>query len=143
MMPVNSDREYSGLQIVLVVTDNSQTAALWVSLFREKGWTVIAETPDWAVKTGRILAPWLVLVDVGIPHDERMALCRGLKSVSRGALLMLIPSRPREIIDAYAAGVDECILQPVSPAMVTVKAMAWMVRRQLMGSNNFVLESFA
>jgi DNA-binding response OmpR family regulator len=133
----------SASQIVLVVTDDPETAALWVSLFNQKGCMAISETSACAMQTGRILVPWMVLVDVSIPHSERLALCRALRSISRGALLMLIPSGQQEIMESYAAGVDECIVQPLSPALVLVKAMAWMVRQQLLGVNHFALESFA
>ena len=133
----------STLQTVLVVTDDPETARLWVSLFQEKGCVAVSETPAYAIQTGRVLAPWLVLMDVKIPHVERLALCRGLKSVCCGVLLMLLPSDHQQIAEAYAAGANECIIQPINPALVLVKAMSWMVRQQLLGVNNFALESFS
>jgi len=138
-----NDPETSVLQTVLVVTDDPETAALWISLFQQKGCLAASETPACAIQTGRILAPWLVLMDVKIPHVERLALCRGLKSVSHGALLMLLPCDHQEIAESYAAGADECIIQPMNPALVLVKAMSWLVRQQLLGINNFALEAFA
>ncbi len=128
--------------VVMVVTNNPQTAKLWVSIFREKGCLVINEVPAHALQTTRLLLPQIVLVDAQIPHAERLSLSRQLKSFSRAALLMLIPSHPQEVGDAYAAGVDECLIQPINPALVVVKAMAWMVRQQLMGAQNFALESY-
>ena len=138
-----TDFDMSVPQTVLVVTEDPKTAGLWISLFQEKGCMAVSETPAYAIQTGRILAPWLVLMDVRIPHVERLALCRGLKSVSRGVLLMLLPSDHQQIAEAYAAGADECIIQPINPALVLVKAMSWMVRQQLLGINNFALESFS
>ena len=133
----------SASQTVLVVTDDPKTAQLWIFLFQEKGCTAVSETPAYAIQTGRVLAPWLVLMDVKIPHVERLALCRSLKSASRGVLLMLLPSDHQQIAEAYAAGADECIVQPINPALVLVKVMSWMVRQQLLGINNFALESFS
>ena len=138
-----TDFDVSVPQTVLVVTEDPKTAGLWISLFQEKGCMAVSETPAYAIQTGRILAPWLVLMDVRIPHVERLALCRGLKSVSRGVLLMLLPSDHQQIAEAYAAGADECIIQPINPTLVLVKAMSWMVRQQLLGINNFALESFS
>ena len=133
----------SALPTVLVVTDNPETAALWVSLFQEKGCIVTSETPVFAIQTGSVLAPRLVLVDVKTPHAARLALCRGLKAVSRGALLMLVPSDYQQIVESYAEGADECIVRPMNAALVLVKAMAWMLRQQLVNHNYSVIESFA
>lgn len=131
------------LQTVLVVTDDHETAELWVSLFQQKNCVATSETSAHAIQAGRVLSPWLVLVDVKIPHADRLALCRGLKSVSRGAVLMLLPSDHQQIAESYAAGADECIVQPMSPALILVKAMSWMVRQQLLGVNHTALEAFA
>ncbi|MBI1855470.1 MAG: hypothetical protein HYR93_06350 [Chloroflexi bacterium] len=132
----------SSSQTVLVVTDDVETATLWVSLFEQKGWLIVSESSAHALQTSRLLTPWLVLVDVKIAHAERLALCRGLKSINRGVLLMLVPLNQQEIAESYEAGVDECIVQPVNAAFVLVKVMSWMVRLQLLGSNNFALEAF-
>lgn len=139
----NTDLESPALPLVLVVTDDPDAAKLWNALFREKGWMALSETSAGALQAGHIPNAWLALVDVNIAHAERLALCRALKSVGRVAVLMLIPSRPQEIAESYAAGADECIVQPANPALVMVKVMAWMVRQQLMGSNSLALEAFA
>lgn len=143
MTALISEFDTSTLQMVLVVTDNPESARLWALLFREKGCKVVIETPSCAIQTGRSLSPRLVLVDVKIPHVERLALCRGLKFISHGALLMLIPSSQQEMADAYAAGADECIIQSMSPVLILVKAMSWMVRQQILRINDFALETFA
>jgi CheY-like chemotaxis protein len=143
MTALISEFNASTLQMVLIVTDNPESAKLWASLFREKGCKVVIETPAYAIQTGRSLSPRLVLVDAQISHVERLALCRGLKSVGRGALLVLIPSSQQEMAEAYAAGADECIIQSMNPVLVLVKAMSWMMRQQILRVDDFSLEVFA
>ncbi len=129
------------LQIVLIVADGPEAAGLWSQLFIEKGCNVVVENAAQAVYAARILNPQLVLADLNLPHADRLALCRTLKLVSGAALMVVIPPRPQEIIESYAAGVDECLAQPINPALALVKGMAWIMRRQLPRPHRFALEA--
>jgi len=35
--------------------------------------------------------------------------------------------------DIYNIGVDECLLKPVSPAFLVVKAISWLLRKRWLG----------
>lgn len=72
--------------IVLIVSDKTEATAEWVRLFRQGSFMVISEIPEHSAQAARIVAPWLVLVDVDVPHLARLELCRRLKAVSNGAL---------------------------------------------------------
>ncbi len=51
----------------------------------------------------------------------------GLRSASRGPILMLITANTvDEIVEANQEGADECLVKPVNPAVLVVKAMAWL-----------------
>jgi two-component system phosphate regulon response regulator PhoB len=44
-------------------------------------------------------------------------------------LLLFLPAHHEtEILEAYAAGVDDCVIKPVSPAIFQAKVMAWAQR---------------
>ena len=131
----------SSPQTVLIVADDRETATLWEQLFCEKGYRNVTEDAVRAVQMAHILCPELVLVDVDLPHTDRLALCHALKSASRTAVMVLTPPRPQEIFELYAAGVDECLIRPINPALALVKTTAWIMRRQLLNSSRVALEA--
>ena len=50
-----------------------------------------------------------------------------MRSASRGPILMLITANTiDEIVEANQDGADECLVKPVNPAVLVVKAMAWL-----------------
>ncbi len=74
-------------------------------------------------------APDVVVIDVDCPHAERLGLCKRLRDVSTGPLLLFLPTHHEtEILEAYAAGVDDCLIKPVSPAIFLAKVLAWAQR---------------
>ncbi len=130
------------LQTVLIVADDPETAAVWGQLFVERGYNAVTENASQAVSAARTLNPPLVVADVKLPHADRMALCRALKFVSRAALLIVTPPHSQEIVELYGAGADECLVQPINPALALVKAMAWIVRQQIPSVNRPLLGAF-
>jgi DNA-binding response OmpR family regulator len=68
-----------------------------------------------------------MLIDLKLPKSERLSLLGGLRSASRGPILMLINANTvDEIVEANQEGADECLVKPVNPAVLVVKAMAWL-----------------
>jgi DNA-binding response OmpR family regulator len=50
-----------------------------------------------------------------------------LRSASRGPILMLVSADTvQEVVEANQAGADECLVKPVNPAVLVIKAMAWL-----------------
>ena len=50
-----------------------------------------------------------------------------LRANCRGHILMLISANTvDEILEANRLGADECLVKPVNPAVLIVKAMAWL-----------------
>lgn len=112
---------------VLVVCDQSDTAPIWGYIIREKGLVAVLET---SVQRALVRAvevnPDLMVVDVNAPHPERLDLCRRFRAASDNPLLLFLPaSNETEILEAYQAGVDECVIKPISPAVFLAKILAW------------------
>jgi DNA-binding response OmpR family regulator len=71
----------------------------------------------------------VTVVDVDASQADRLDLCRRLRAISGTPLLLFLPTHHEtEILDAYAAGVDDCVIKPVSPAIFLAKVMAWAQR---------------
>ncbi|RME91380.1 MAG: DNA-binding response regulator [Anaerolineae bacterium] len=112
---------------VFVVCDQSDTAPIWGYIIREKGLTAIIETSaQRAMDRSLGEVPDLVVIDVNVPHAERIKLCKRFRSLTDSPILLFLPANNEaEILEAYQAGVDECVVKPISPALFMAKIMAW------------------
>ena len=115
---------------VYIVCDQSATAPIWGYLIREKGLVAILETVVQRAME-RVLEeiPDLIVIDINGSQEQRMDLCRKYRALTSCPILLFLPSNnENEILEAYQAGVDECVVKPISPAIFLAKIMAW-VRR--------------
>ncbi len=115
---------------VYIVCNQSDTAPAWGYILRQKGVITIIETSiERAVEHWSEDVPDVVIIDVDATHDERLQLCRRLRDVSAGPLLLFLPAHHEtEILEAYAVGVDDCVIKPISPAIFSAKVLAWSQR---------------
>lgn len=116
------------LHTVLIVSDQADNIAVWETLFNQRNCIVLPETNvSDALQSARLVGPSLMLVDMKLSKTERAALLKGLRSASRGPILMIISANTvDDIVEANQAGADECLIKPVNPAVLIVKAMAWL-----------------
>ena len=115
---------------VFVICDQDTTAPLWGYIIREKGLVAILETSvQRAMERSIEEIPDLIVIDVNAPHTQRIELCRKFRSLSSSPILLFLPTNNEtEILEAYQAGVDECVVKPISPAIFMAKIMAWAQR---------------
>ncbi len=131
MVAWKSGMNINEMKIVLIVSENEETAEEWERMFRQKQCHVVREScAREAVQTARLLAPSLILLSLDLPHSALMELCAELRSTTQGALLLLAPSgNGMEVFDYYNAGVDEYLAMPINPMTVLIKSMAWLTRQ--------------
>jgi DNA-binding response OmpR family regulator len=115
---------------IFVVCNRHDTAPVWGYILRQQGLTVILETSlDRAVDRWISEIPDLVVIDVDVPHEDRMAIYKRFRAVSVAPILLFLPAYHEiEIVEAYEGGVDEVVIKPISPAIFLAKIMAWMRR---------------
>ena len=115
---------------IFVVCDQSDTAPVWGYILRQQGLSVILETSlDKAVDRWNTEISDLVVIDVDVAHQERIALYQKFRAVSVAPILMFLPAyHETEILEAYTSGVDEVVIKPISPAIFLAKIIAWMRR---------------
>src|SRR5262249_14612982 len=116
------------LHTVLIISDQPDNIAGWDTLFNQRNCIVLAETNVHdALQTARLVGPSLMLVDMKLSKAERAALLKGLRDASRGPILMTVSANTvDDIMEANQSGADECLIKPVNPAVLIVKAMAWL-----------------
>ena len=128
MVAWKTDVDTIPLHTVLIISDQPKTVNVWDSLFNQRNCVVLSESnvPD-ALQSARLVGPSLMLIDMQLSHTERARLIRGLRSASRGPILMLVSADTvQEVVEANQAGADECLVKPVNPAVLVIKAMAWL-----------------
>ena len=115
---------------IFVVCDRTDTAPVWGFILRQQGLVVILETSlDKAVDHWSMEMPDLVVIDIDTTHQDPMLLYKKFRAVSVAPILLFLPAHHEtQILAAYAAGVDEVVVKPISPAIFLAKIVAW-VRR--------------
>jgi len=128
MVTWKTDVDTIPLHTVLIVSDQPENVAIWDTLFSQRNCIVLSESNITnALQSARLLGPSLMLVDMNLSKTDRTYLLNGLRSTSRGPILMLINANTvDEIVEANQEGADECLVKPVNPAVLVVKAMAWL-----------------
>lgn len=112
---------------VFVVCTRTDTAPIWGYILREQGLTVILETSlEKAIDHWSVEIPDLVVIDVDVASEDPLNLYKKFRAVSVAPILLLLPVyHENQILEAYAAGVDDVIVKPVSPAIFLAKILAW------------------
>jgi two-component system, OmpR family, response regulator MtrA len=115
---------------VLVVSNQQTTGPLWVFSLQQQKLNVMLEAdPAHAIQRCEVESPDLVILDISLPEAGLLELVRALRVEILNPILMLSPFRSEEfILETYNAGVDDCILKPVSPSLFQAKVKVWLRR---------------
>lgn len=127
---------------IFVLCDQGDTAPVWGYILRQQGLNVIIET-----SVGKLVDRWssempdLLVIDIDTAfHLERLELHRKIRAVSAIPVLLLLPAyHENQILESYAAGVDEVVVKPVSPPVFLAKIMAWVRRSWVVPTCGFNL----
>ena len=119
--------------MVFVVCDWRDTAPVWGYILRQQGLIVVLETSGEQAVERWSITPDLLVIDIDVSHQDPMELCRKFRAVSEAPILLLLPTHHEtQILEAYAAGVDEVVIKPIGPAIFLAKIMAWVRRSWIM-----------
>ena len=126
---------------IFVVCDQRDTAPVWGYILRQQGLITVLETSgEKAIERWSAEIPDLVVIDIDAAHQDRMELYKKFREVSVAPLLLFLPTHHEtQILEAYAAGVDEVVVKPISPAIFLAKIMAWVRRSWIMPVNGLGL----
>ncbi|GAB4467268.1 MAG: hypothetical protein Kow0070_30560 [Anaerolineales bacterium] len=116
------------LHTVLIASDHPEDVSALEALFQQRNCIVLSETTIAnALQTARLVGPSLMLVDMKLSKAARNTMLKELRAASRGPILLLTAANTvEEVMEANQAGADECLVKPVNPAVLVVKAMAWL-----------------
>jgi len=71
----------------------------------------------------------LIIIDANVPEAQALELIKNLRVEAAVPLILLTQFSTEDFqLEAYAVGVDECILKPINPALFYAKIQAWLRR---------------
>lgn len=137
------DHPFDGQNVpkIFVLCDRSDTLPLWGYVVRQQGLVAILETNvEKAIDRWASEMPELVVIDLNNSKQDPLELCRQFRSNSVAPILLFLPTYHETLIlDAYALGVDDVVIKPVSPPIVMAKLMAWLRRAWVMQTDSLEL----
>lgn len=117
-------------QTVLILGHLNEDASLWVDAFRQRGLRVVlTASPTDVKRIWREDPPMLTVMEASIPVADSLCLCRDLRVLDAAPVLLILASAS-DLNEAYRAGATECLVQPASPAVILLKALAWSMRSE-------------
>jgi DNA-binding response OmpR family regulator len=115
---------------VFVVCDQRDTAPVWGYMLRQQGLNVILET-----SLEKAIDRWLseiidlIVLDINVPHEKQMESYKAFRALSMMPMILMLPAyHENEILEAYAAGVDDVVIKPISPPIFLAKVLSWIRR---------------
>lgn len=108
---------------ILIISDEPSTGNLWGIVLRELNVRpLLARTADQALEMLEVHSPDLIVVDVSLRDTNVTEICTKMFEQSAAPILLLTPmSDETHMLEAYRAGVDECVVKPISPALFLAK----------------------
>ncbi|MAT96830.1 MAG: hypothetical protein CL608_06775 [Anaerolineaceae bacterium] len=115
---------------ILLISDDSEANHVWAYLLTQKGMDVF--TVDTASAAAELFArdPFdLLIINYYFDFNEALTLSRQLRPEIANPILLFIGTQDEAtLLDAYEAGVDECIVKPISHRLFIAKITAWLRR---------------
>ena len=127
---MNTKALSKGTVSVLIVCNEASTAPVWGYMIREKKMHAIIETaPKNVEKWCREEAPALIILDLQLPPPKILDICQKARGACENPILLFLPSYDENLIlEYYDAGVDDCVVKPISPVVFYAKVRAWLRR---------------
>lgn len=130
MMPTTMNT--LGATTVLIVEDEIELAELLAGYLRREGYTVeLSHRGDGVVSKVRQQPPTVMLLDVMLPGQDGLRICREIRQFSAVPILMLT-ARVEEIdrLLGLELGADDYLCKPYSPREVVARVKALLRRLQ-------------
>ena len=115
---------------VLIVSNQQTTGPLWAfSLQQQKLHVALEPDPANTLARWEKEIPDLIILDINLPEAATLELIRNMRAEMIIPIMLLTPARSEEfVLEAYNAGVDDCMIKPVSPSLFQAKIKVWLRR---------------
>ena len=113
---------------VLIISNEKTTGMLWAMSLREQKINVFFETMvDRAVEQCPDTNPDLIIIDINSSAEKNISLVKMLREITLVPIILLTRyMTEEEVVDAYTAGLDDCMYKPLSPSIFLAKIRVWL-----------------
>ncbi|TQV87184.1 response regulator transcription factor [Aliikangiella coralliicola] len=127
----------SASQNILLVEDDQKLAELLRNYFEEFGFVVeLVNTGLNAAEQIIKNAPDLVILDLMLPHQDGLSICRSIRETYSGKILMLTAtSDDMDQVAALEMGADDFVQKPVQPRVLLARIRMLLRRSQHQSSD--------
>lgn len=118
---------------VLVISDDPQSARMWAYGLKQSNLdTCLAGFSEKTLGIWMDEFPDLIVLEDYNAQADVLEFCRRMRG-DAAVPILLLTSRNDEayLLEAYAAGVDDCVPHPVSPRLFMAKVTAWLRRSHM------------
>jgi DNA-binding response OmpR family regulator len=115
---------------VLLLSNDPELSSIWAFALQQMGLStsLVTSTAEAMEQVAQGTFD-LMLIDVYGPDLDGIEVTRQVRSQAGNPILLFTPDREEpHMLEAYRAGVDECIVKPVSPPLFMAKVRAWLRR---------------
>lgn len=114
---------------ILIISNLQTTSPLWAFNITQQRWEVALEPhPAKATERWAEILPDLIVCDID-PDSLSIEVITKLRDEAVLPILLLTSNRSDKfLLEAYEAGVDECVLKPIHPLLFEAKLKAWLRR---------------
>ncbi|MCJ7536972.1 MAG: response regulator transcription factor [Anaerolineales bacterium] len=115
---------------VLVISDDHDSARIWCHILNEKNIdATLLGSPEEALQVWSEMIPDLIVIDIYSRGFDGVGLVGQLREQGVMPIILLTAiNNETHILEAYQAGVDECVVKPISPTLFQAKVKAWLRR---------------
>jgi DNA-binding response OmpR family regulator len=145
-MPVPKIPPSREIRTILMISPDEGMAAALEDLFILRKYIVMNEkTAKHALQTASLIMPALIIFNLDPHTPEHIALCRTLRSITQGPILLLAPREEHaHAFEYYQAGVvDEHIPVPVNPLELWMRSLVWLTRQEYAQTHRESLPKYA
>jgi DNA-binding response OmpR family regulator len=117
---------------VLFISNDHETVRVWTYALEQRDIEIVPKDLSENISHWRVETYDLIIVDVQALQTSYGYLITQLRTETAVPILLLFPRYDESILlEAYAAGIDECIVLPVSPRIFVAKVASWLRRSKL------------
>jgi DNA-binding response OmpR family regulator len=117
---------------ILIIADNADSAGVWIDALKRR--SIKSIHLRYGSQTQEITLPAadhfdLVLIDSYLESEKALLVCNLVRAkCDKPVLLLTQEEDERYLLRAYQAGVDECIMTPISVLLFLAKISVWLHR---------------
>ena len=116
--------------IILIVCDEPTTSRIWGMLATDLNChPIVINAASQLASAIEESQPDLAVIDVTARNVNGVQICTTIREHIAAPIIFLTPiNNETHMLEAYQAGVDECVIKPISPALFIAKIKVWLNR---------------